>query len=320
MTSIDRRVFLQRGALLAGSLALPNLLAACSKSAVVPKPTSLDGLINDAVKRGGAKGLQIFQAGEDYVAGINNRVAVGLVSPGANGVPIIGKDAKVWLSGPSGGSLKGPLVASWEGYSKPEALPAPQGTDAFEIAFDRPGIWQTVFEVEQDGHLLVGTVALQVKPKSDTKIPGQKAIPSQTPTFDNHRGVNPICTRTPPCNMHNITLAKALTLRKPTAFIVATPKFCMSRTCGPNLEELITIEREFGPSSVGGTVSFVHAEVYHDDKPDTIAKQIASPTFAQWGFQSEPWLFLIDRDGKIATRFEGPVTADIIRPAMQRLA
>src|SRR5207244_1122522 len=153
------------------------------------------------------------------------------------------------------------------------------------------------------------TSAIQVKAtgQTSTRVAGQRPIASQTPTVDNARGVHPICTRTPPCPFHKITLAKALTLGKPTAFIVATPRFCMSRTCGPNLEELIAVANE-----IGDRATFVHAEVYKDDK-EAPAKQIASPTFAQWGFQSEPWLFLIERTGVISKRFEGPVVASIIR-------
>lgn len=114
--------------------------------------------------------------------------------------------------------------------------------------------------------------------------------------------------------MHRVTLAEALGAGRPVAFIVATPAFCHSRTCGPNLEELISVQAE-----VGNEATFVHAEVYADDRPETIEKQVTSPTFREWGLVSEPWLFLIDRSGTIASRFEGPLTADVIRSALAPL-
>jgi hypothetical protein len=111
-----------------------------------------------------------------------------------------------------------------------------------------------------------------------------------------------------------VTLAGAIASAKPTAFIVATPKFCMSRTCGPNLEELIAVARE-----IGDRANFVHVEVYRSDNAEDIQRQAVSPTYAEWKMQSEPWLFLIDRQGKISSRFEGPIVASTIRSAFEPL-
>ncbi|HEX9697308.1 MAG TPA: hypothetical protein VGB64_13465 [Actinomycetota bacterium] len=45
----------------------------------------------------------------------------------------------------------------------------------------------------------------------------------------------------------------------------------------------------------------------------------AALAITSWKLQSEPWLFLIGRDGKVAQRFEGPVVASTIRPALKAL-
>jgi hypothetical protein len=168
----------------------------------------------------------------------------------------------------------------------------------------------------RDIRRLVGTSAIQVKPSSgaSTLLPGQRAIRSETPTVDSARGVDPICTRTPRCAFHQMTLAQAIASNKPTAFIVATPKYCMSRTCGPNLKELIAVARE-----TGARANYVHAEVYRSDEAEDIQRQAVSATFSEWKLQSEPWLFLIDADGKVAERFEGPLVASSIHATLEPL-
>lgn len=315
---LSRRAFVRAAMLTAGAVAFPSVLAACSKTQTAPQqPRSLKELVDARLAAGAKRGLSVFLGGEDYVEAIPNYVAFGLVRDQAG--PITGVDAKVWIAAGAagGGAPAGPLTAPWGGYAKPDApLPAPQGLNAAELTFDRAGVWQMLVEVESQGARLIGTSAIQVKPKAgaSTLLPGDRAIPSTTPTFSDHRGVDPICTRTPPCEFHKITLAQAIVSGKPAAFIVATPKFCMSRTCGPNLEELIAVAR-----AVGDRANFVHAEVYRSDKAEDIQRQVVSPTYLEWKFQSEPWLFLLDRDGRIAKRFEGPVAERIIRPELERL-
>jgi hypothetical protein len=173
------------------------------------------------------------------------------------------------------------------------------------VNFSRPGFWTLIAETTTQSRL-IGTTYIQVKAKghADTKIPGDTAIPSVTPTVANNEGVSPICTRKPPCDMHQITLKDAIGSGKPTAFFVGTPEFCQSRNCGPSLDELLAVE-----NNLHGQANFVHAEVYLNDQTQTIEHQIPSPTFKEWGFQSEPWLFVIDRNGVIASRFEGDFTA-----------
>lgn len=314
---IARREFLRTAALTGAALAAPGLLAACGGNADPEEARTLKELLEALRANGAAPGLSIFLAGEDYVVGIDNYLGFGLVRDRAG--PITDADARVWVVPTADPTASAPIhggaTASWQRYAKPDApLPAPQGINATTLRFDRPGIWTLVANVTAGEARLVGRAAVQVKEKASTRIPGEKAIPTETPTVGDHRGVEPICTRKPACDFHRVTLAKALSLGKPVAFMVATPAFCMSRTCGPNLEELIAVAAE-----VGDRATFIHAEVYKDDKPETISRGVVSPTYREWGFVSEPWLFLIDRDGVIRSRFEGPVTASVIHPALDPL-
>ena len=82
-----------------------------------------------------------------------------------------------------------------------------------------------------------------------------------TPTVDDHRGVEPYCSLTPdPCPLHDMTLTEALALGKPVVYMVGTPAHCQTGTCAPGLEFLVD-EHE----RVGDAIAMVHADVYTDN-------------------------------------------------------
>jgi hypothetical protein len=143
--------------------------------------------------------------------------------------------------------------------------------------------------------------------------PGTKAIAAPTPTVDKHRGVEPYCTRTPPCSMHRISLDVALANGKPTVFNIGTPRFCTSRTCGPVIDVIQTVSTQFTG------VNFVHAEVYKDDK-DAPAKQQLAPVPQLWGLTEEPITYWIKPDNTIVERIVGPVDVAEARAITQTLA
>ena len=325
---MDRRSFLRYGVGALGAVAAPALLQACGGSKARPgassspspvkqgPPAPVQSLLDARVRDGAKPGLDVFQGGSNHLAGMPTYVAFGL---GANGTPSNGADATIWAvpDPASGRTASGPLPARYHPYARPEGPPPlPQGVNSAIVTFDGPGTWYLVADAVAGGRRLVGWAAFEVYPKerSTTPYPGQPAIASQTPTVSDHHGVDPICTRKPPCDMHQVTLASALKSGKPVAFLIGTPAFCQSRVCGPNLDELIAVEKDIGSRAV-----FIHAEVYKDDKAETIQRQDVGPTFREWGLNSEPWLFLIDRKGTIASRFEGPLTADQMKPALTAL-
>jgi hypothetical protein len=115
----------------------------------------------------------------------------------------------------------------------------------------------------------------------------------QTPTTQDHRGVDPICTRDPACPLHEISLDAALQSGKPVAFIVSTPKYCQVAICGPVLDVLLGL-RDANPN-----VTMIHAEVWTDDTTTTPA-----PAVRDLNLSYEPVLFLVGADGMIRQRVD----------------
>jgi hypothetical protein len=317
---VARRAFLRSAVTAVAGAGLLGAAACAKKKA--PAPRTIGDLVKARKDAGARADLQVFLAGEDFVAGADSYVPFGLVDLSVG--PILDAPAVVHLASPGTAGFAS-VQSPFQRYTKPDAPPpAPQGINAITYRFETEGIWECAVEVASGGTSYIGTVALQVKPaeRASAPLPGKPAIASQTPTTDDNRGVDPICTRTPPCDFHRVTLAKALTVGKPTVLYFGTPRFCQSRTCGPNLEELIAVSQR-----VGDAATFVHVEILRDDEQETVQRyaqgtptpDLLAPVFVEWRLLSDPWVFLIDPNGVIVSRYEGPVTAGVIEPALRAL-
>lgn len=194
-----------------------------------------------------------------------------------------------------------------EDHEHPEAT---EVTDIFVFRHDfDAGVWGVQAIVDDQG----AEAAFQVAPETSSPHVGGRAIASQSPTTSDPRGVDPICTRTPPCPMHEMTVAEALRAGKPLVLNFATPRFCQSRTCGP-VVDLIEEQRE----RIGDKASFVHVEVFRNSE---VANQPGgdAPTFAEWKLGTEPWTYFIDADGVVKDRWLGAIGRDELRRAVDAL-
>lgn len=144
------------------------------------------------------------------------------------------------------------------------------------------------------------TVEFRVGERSEVELfqVGESLPPFDTPTFNNDRGVTPVCTRSEPCPFHEITLTDAVTSGRPTTLLISTPEFCQTDVCGPSVEFLIAaaVDRD--------DMNFIHAEVYADPRnPDQGSFPALAPLLEAWELKFEPSLFVTDERGVIvATR------------------
>ena len=163
---------------------------------------------------------------------------------------------------------------------------------SFRVPIETPGIYYLLVEGGPEGG-----AAFQVMEPGSVAVPGpgDSMPPFDTPTVDDSRAVDPICTREPePCPFHDVTLTNALLSGKPVAYLVGTPAFCQTGTCAPALESMIAVQDRFGES-----FTWVHAEVYTDNTATTPAPAVeaANLTF-------EPALFVIATDGTVTERLD----------------
>jgi hypothetical protein len=158
----------------------------------------------------------------------------------------------------------------------------------------------------------LGTV--DVKASSASPALGSKAYPSRTPTIaSTHGDFARLTTRVPPDRgLLRYSIADSLVAHKPFVVVFATPKFCTSRTCGPVVDVVDAVRRRFSRTDV----RFIHVEVYRRNDPS-----LGLNTFMrEWHLPSEPWVFLVDSDGRIRAKFEGPVSVRELAAAVHRLS
>lgn len=176
----------------------------------------------------------------------------------------------------------------------------------FVVRIDTPGTYSLVVEGgSSDGG------AFQVLEAASVQMPyvGSKLPPFDTPTVEDARGVDPVCTLTPePCPFHSVTLTDALATGKPVAYLVGTPAQCKTGTCAPALTGLVKEASSFGD------VTFVHAEVYRDKSGTLLA-----PAVEAYKLQFEPILFVADASGTVTHRLDGVFDAAEIRGVLSSL-
>jgi hypothetical protein len=119
--------------------------------------------------------------------------------------------------------------------------------------------------------------------------------------------VEAIDTRVPPSDMHEVNFAEVVG-RRPVALLFATPALCQSRVCGPVVDIALQLKAKYGDQ-----IEFIHQEVYVDNEP---AKGLRPPLVA-FGLSTEPWLFTVDRTGRIAARLEGSFGLRAFEEAIQ---
>lgn len=125
--------------------------------------------------------------------------------------------------------------------------------------------------------------------------PGQALAPFDTPTVDDPRGVDPICTRLDgTCPFHEVTLTEALDGGRPVVYLVGTPAHCTTGTCAPGLDFLVAAAPQYADRA-----TFVHADVYADAAATRVA-----PAVAALGIDYEPAVFVTDATGTIVRRID----------------
>jgi hypothetical protein len=167
------------------------------------------------------------------------------------------------------------------------------------------------------GRVSIGGVReVLVRKRAASPAVGARAAPSATPTLASVTGrAAKITTRVPPDRgLLRYSIAESLRAHVPFVVTFATPRYCSSRTCGPVVDVVDATRRRFA----GAAIRFIHVEIYRDNDP----RKGENRWVREWHLPTEPWTFLVGRDGRIKAKFEGPVStrelALAVRPLLQQ--
>ncbi|HEX4806807.1 MAG TPA: hypothetical protein VFU94_12980 [Conexibacter sp.] len=256
-------------------------------------------------------GPQVALATTDYMPG-RDRLAFGVIDAG--GAFLYG-DTAVYVARGADAPARGPYLAPADSLlvrpafrSQTSAGDTVQAVYHADVPLPRARRWLLLVVTRAGGKLLGGVASVDVARRSPIPAVGAPAPRVHTPTLASVGGdAAKIDTRVPPDRMHDVDLASVLG-KRPVALLFATPALCRSRVCGPVTDEAAQLQTVYGDR-----IAFIHNEVYVGNDP---AKGLR-PQLRAYGLTTEPWLFAIDRHGRIAARLEGAFGIDEFRAALE---
>ena len=190
-----------------------------------------------------------------------------------------------------------------------------RGLYSTTMTFDSPGRWALSAAVlGSDGLPKRARLYFDVPDRSAAPAPGSRAPMSASKTAADVDSLSELTTGSDPdADLYGVSIADAVRSGLPAVVVMASPAFCISAVCGPQVEVLSELKDEFA-----GQAHFIHVDFY--DNPDDIqgdlSRAVVSPTVLEWNLPSPEWTFVIDRDGVIADRFEGFATLEELRRSL----
>lgn len=199
------------------------------------------------------------------------------------------------------------------------AWPVRGGAYTAAPEFDRRGTWEVQVKFDSGTGERVGSTFLQVEQDSSAPSVGDQAPLTTSKTASTVEEVEQISSAfTPDPRFYSLSLDEALTNGRPTVVLFSTPAFCVTQTCGPQLEVLGDLMEEHDDQ-----IDFIHVEIFDNiremlDTGDSTIGQVAQPV-TDWNLITEPWTFFVDSDGIITARFEQFTTFGELSEATERL-
>lgn len=220
--------------------------------------------------------------------------------------------------------VRGPFPASYESLAVEPAFRSagaeadPDATSSLFVAhlpFERPGRYQVLAAVTLGDRTVPATSAGPIEVTRQSEVPdvGDPAPCVTTPTVESVGGaIEEIDTRVPPeGELHEVDFAEVVG-EEPVILLFATPALCQTEVCGPVVD--LTLQAKAAHAAEG--VEFIHMEIYEDNEFEAGYR----PQVRAFDLPSEPWLFAIDDDGKVAARLEGAFGADELERAIDAAA
>jgi hypothetical protein len=264
-------------------------------------------------KLAGASGgsVSLTLSSSDFATGSNR---LGFLIVRKNGELLQTPRATVWVGkeGASKPERAEAVLVPLEPHSHPPGSAPhdhPDATDLYVTHVELPATGRYWLVATPEGADIQGVGSIEVASKSVSPAVGAKAPHSDNPTLAD-APAEAISTASPPdTELLRDSIASALDAHKPFVVVFATPKYCESRTCGPAVQTVDAVRRDL----LGSPIRWIHVEIYEDNDPAKGPNEWVK----QWNLPSEPWVFLVDREGVIRAKFEGAVSKDELEQAVR---
>ena len=225
-----------------------------------------------------------------------------------------GVELSVRLTGPDGGGLTArPAVERFATYGR--------RLYRARVPLDQLGTWSVEVSTTVEGSPLMGLGSLDVAPDEGTPALGSLVPGGQTPTMrDAHSLMHHISSDPEPLTaFYTWSLDAALAQNQPTVFVLDSYAFRPNAACGGALGILHEVFIDYPGLTI------IHAEPWHMamgrdghmlelDPPGGPA--VLTDYAEAWGIEEPPWVFVIDRGGRLQAKFTGVIGSDELRAAI----
>jgi len=163
------------------------------------------------------------------------------------------------------------------------------------------GFWGLAAAITlDDGTGVEASFVVEVREESAAPAVGEAAPASENRTLESEPDLQKLSSGSDPNPaLYQMTVAEAIASGRPTVVGFITPGLCQTEWCAPVLDSVEAVRAD-----VGEQANFIHVEVYEDFQALTVVDEMA-----EWGLTTEPWVFVLDEDGRVVARFNGPLSA-----------
>ena len=272
------------------AVALLAAIAGCSEPAVEPSPAAAPPIQSHLATK-------VLEVGSQRVAFLLNTQKALIDAP------------QVQISIARAGTME-PIAQVTADYNPwPYGV---RGSYAGSVEFPTAGNYQLT--AEPIGGEVSGRALIDVEVLTESPVPsiGDTPPSSETKTLGAGAAVFDLTTDFEPDEeLYRLSVADAIRSPQPAVIVFATPAFCTSPTCGPQVDTVSEL-RATHPDKA----NYIHVELY--DNPEEIQGDLSRarlvPAADEWGFTripgwtNESWVFVLDSAGVVHQRFEGYAT------------
>ena len=282
------------------------LVAACSSD-------SDDPIISSEQQAGGPEYSGVIVT-TDMAVGVS-RIMFGVVNRDGMPESSTSSDVKVYSLVPreDARELKQSLTASFVNWPTTVG-----GVFVADLDLDTAGAYELDISFTSSiGTPIFAQTSFLLKEEPSTPALGSAAPASVTHTAALTDDISHITSSpVPDPDLYELSIHEALQQDKPVVIVFATPAFCVSATCGPQVGELTKVKE-----SVGDRANYIHVEVFEEPHLVEGARPTGSlvPAVEEWGLPTEPWTFIIDSQGLVRAKFEQFTTASEIESKLREI-
>jgi hypothetical protein len=278
--------------------------------------------------------LIVQAANYELIAGEDSRFIAGLLTPEQLFVSFGTVDIEFFYLGTregSGEAQPGPTATGEflpidgtedADTAAPQAVSGSQGRGVYtaQVTFDEAGFWAAQVTADLEDQSLSGRAVFEVV--EDNVYP---AVGERAPRTENLTATSKDAPREaidsrardgeaiPDAELHEMTVAESIRRGEPALVVITTPVYCVSRFCGPITDMVQALHGRYSDRA-----NFIHIEVWRN-----FEKSVINKGAADWIYRNdnltEPWIFLIDAEGRIAARWDNVATRAEIEPLLKKL-